>query len=59
MKYPHGLTAADVTTIRVAWSLYDDARDKGDLGLAKSILEGLEKRAKELGLRSAFDLSNL
>lgn len=59
MNLPYGLTRDDLRAIRVAWALYDDARDKGDLGHAKAIREGLERKARELGLKSADDLSNI
>lgn len=59
MNLPHGLSRDDVRAIRVAWALYDDAKDRGDLGHAKAIREGLERKARELGLKSADELTNL
>lgn len=51
---PHVLEA-----VRLAWREFDDARDKGDLGLAAAILKGLDERARSLGLADAWALSNL
>ena len=59
MKPPYGLTQEEVRAIRVAWALFDDARDRDLQGLAREILKGLERKARELGLKSADDLANL
>lgn len=59
MRNPYGLSDDDLRAIRVAWALWDDARDRGDDQAARAIMGGLERKARELGLRSAFDLSNI
>lgn len=53
------LTAEDLRVIRVAWSLWDSARDRGDLAAARSIMAGLEQRARELGCPSVWAISNI
>lgn len=44
------LTAEELKVIRIAWALWDDARDRGDLAAAGSIMQGLEQRAIRLCL---------
>lgn len=61
MKTPTSRTIPPhvVEAVRYAWAEFDRARDANDWALAKAIREGLDQRARMLGLNSADDLANL
>lgn len=59
MTHPLGLAPDDVRAIKVAWQLHAAALKKDQKGQAKSILAGLKRRARELGLKSVDELRNL
>ena len=59
MTHPHGLSPDDVRAIRVAWALYDNALRRGNPGQARAIMEGLKRKARELGLKDVDDLKDL
>ena len=45
-----------IKAIRLSWMAFDLALDQEDLALALDILDGLDERARSLGLTSAFEL---
>lgn len=45
-----------IETIRLAWMAFDLALELEDLALALRVLDALDRRARSLGLSSAFEL---